>query len=109
MMFKNISFRQIIASFCSMAMFLYFVYHIFQGDRGVIALMRIQKNVDMLENKRNDLLRQKGQLERNVYLLRPDSLDTDLLEERARAVLHFAHPSEVVIKNERVGRKSSGS
>ena len=36
-------------------------------------------------------------LERRVSLLRPESLDRDMLEERARAVLDLARPEERVI------------
>ena len=36
-------------------------------------------------------------LERDVALLRPESLDPDLLDERARAALGFAHPDELTI------------
>ena len=36
-------------------------------------------------------------LERNVELMRPTSLDRDMLEERARVVLNYTRPDEVVI------------
>jgi cell division protein FtsB len=41
---------------------------------------------------------EKENLEREAYLLRPDSLDLDLLEEKARQVLNFAHSDEVVVQ-----------
>jgi hypothetical protein len=31
--------------------------------------------------------------------LRPDSLDLDILEERARILLNYAHPDDLVILN----------
>jgi cell division protein FtsB len=39
----------------------------------------------------------KRRLERRVALLRPESLDRDMLEERARAVLNLARPEDRVI------------
>jgi cell division protein FtsB len=101
------SFKSFGFPFLSLILVLYFTYHVFQGDRGVIALLRIQKVVADLEREHDVLQKQKEQLEKNVYLLRPDSLDTDLLEERGRAVLNYAHPSEVVIKNNSVGHKGA--
>jgi cell division protein FtsB len=89
--------NKILMPFISILIVIYFTYHVFQGDRGVIALLRLQKNVSQLESERNNLIETKEHLEKNVYLLRPDSLDRDLLEERARAVLNFAYPSEIII------------
>jgi cell division protein FtsB len=36
-------------------------------------------------------------LERRASLLRPDHLDPDMLEERARTILNFARPDEIVV------------
>jgi cell division protein FtsB len=76
---------------------LYFGYHIFQGDRGVISWIRLQKKVDADEAELKKLRQLKENLERQVYLLRPDSLDIDMLEERARIVLNYARPDEIII------------
>ncbi len=43
-------------------------------------------------------------LERRVQLLRPDSLDPDMLEERARKVLNFAKKDEVVIYDKELNK-----
>jgi len=40
-------------------------------------------------------------LERRASLLRPDSICADLLIERAKEVLGYAHPSEVVVYDEK--------
>jgi cell division protein FtsB len=40
---------------------------------------------------------QRAELERKVKLLRPDSLDPDMLEERAREVLNYTREDEVVV------------
>ena len=40
---------------------------------------------------------QKTQLEHRVGLLRPNSLDPDLLEERARVVLNYARDDEMLV------------
>ena len=43
----------------------------------------------------------KGRLERDVALLRPESLDPDMLDERARAILNLAHPDDLIMMKRR--------
>lgn len=100
---KKFSIRQVIIPFVSIVIMGYFTYHIFQGDRGIIAYLRLQQTVAVNEKERAAQQMVREQLERRVYLLRPDSLDVDLLEERARAVLNYAHPDEIVIHDGSVG------
>ena len=40
-------------------------------------------------------------IERDVALLEPDSLDPDMLDERARAILNLAHPGDLVMMKRR--------
>jgi cell division protein FtsB len=106
MTFKfGLSFRQVWMPFLGLMVVSYFTYHVFQGERGVIALLRVQKKVALLEKERNALQEQRAQLERNVYLLHSGSLDTDLLEERAREVLNFADPSEIIVNDGMIGSR----
>ena len=100
---KKFSIRQVVVPFVSIVIMGYFTYHIFQGDRGIIAYFRLQQTVASHEKERAEQQVLREQLERRVYLLRPDSLDVDLLEERARAVLNFAHQDEIVIHDGSVG------
>ena len=37
------------------------------------------------------------ELERKVSLLRPDNLDPDMLDERARAMLNYLHPRDLTL------------
>ncbi len=75
----------------------YFIYHSIQGERGILSMIRLKQKLELAKAELNLLASQREALERRVYLLRPDSLDLDLLEERARAVLNFAHNDEVII------------
>lgn len=90
--------RHIVFPVVIVAMMVYFTYHIFQGQRGVLAWIRLDKKLKEEEAILNALTQEKETLEKETYLLRPDSLDIDLLEEKARQVLNFAHPDEVVIQ-----------
>jgi cell division protein FtsB len=40
---------------------------------------------------------ERATLEHRVVRLRPESLDLDLLDERARAVLNLSSPDEIVV------------
>ena len=75
----------------------YFAYHAVYGRHGFIAWLDIQNRVDTLEHQLVELRGQREQLDRQVALLRPESLDPGLLDERARAALGYAGPNEVVI------------
>lgn len=75
----------------------YFSYHMVQGQQGVLSLMQLQTKVEKAETLHASLQSERGELEARVALLRPDNLDPDMIEERARVMLNFAHPNEIVI------------
>jgi cell division protein FtsB len=75
----------------------YFGYHALQGERGVMTLMSLERRLDQAEIDLQAVESERLALERNVELMRPGSLDRDMLEERARAVLNYARPDELVI------------
>ncbi len=75
----------------------YFGYHAVQGDRGVLARIRLDQDLAEVRQVRATLGAERARLEHRVALLRPDNLDPDLLEERAREVLNFGYPEDFVI------------
>lgn len=75
----------------------YFAYHAVYGRHGFIAWLSLQNRVDTLEQQYAEVKATREQLDRQVALLRPESLDPDLLDERARAALGFANPDDIVI------------
>lgn len=75
----------------------YFSYHMVQGQQGVLSLMQLQTKVVKAESLYASLQSERGELEARVALLRPDNLDPDMIEERARVMLNFVHPNEIVI------------
>ena len=77
--------------------FSYFAYHAVEGDRGLRSWMKLRQEIAAARTSEAELAAERAALERRVALLRPDSLDRDMLEERARAVLNLAHPDERVI------------
>ncbi len=75
----------------------YFAWSATQGDRGLEAMTHRQ---DQLRLARADLTRAVAEQEmwdRRAASLRVGHLDQDALDERARAMLNLADPSEVVV------------
>jgi cell division protein FtsB len=89
--------NHILGPLIALLVMLYFGYHIVQGERGLFSWMRLRQKITESEHHLAVIQSEKETLERQVYLLRPDSLDQDMLEERARKILNWGYPGEVVI------------
>jgi cell division protein FtsB len=75
----------------------YFIFHAIQGDRGLVAWLVLKQEIRVAEAKDAVLAGEEGVLEQRVAALSPGSLDPDMIEERARIMLNYAHPDELVI------------
>lgn len=77
----------------------YFSAQALTGERG---LLNEQERQRELRDSRAELVRlqaQRAELQARVRGLSPEHLSVDLLEERARVVLGYAHPDDYVIRN----------
>lgn len=88
---------QVILPVLSVCAATYFGYHVVQGDRGLIAYARLVNEIEALEVKLAEAEAESAVLERRVSLLEGPVVDPDILDERARAVLGFAHPDDVIL------------
>lgn len=75
----------------------YIAYHAVQGDRGLLAYLTYSQEHSRALATLDDVQQARGRLENRVALLRTESLDPDLLEERARITLDLIGPDEFVI------------
>ncbi len=75
----------------------YFAYHTVEGDRGVLAWIKLRSEILDAELQLAKIATDRQDLEHRVLLLRPDHLDPDMLEERARLMLNMGRPDEVVV------------
>lgn len=75
----------------------YFAYHAVQGERGVLAWQRLERELAEARALDNRLAAEQDRLNRNVGLLRPDHLDPDLLEEQARLLLNYGRKDDYVV------------
>ena len=89
--------RVLVGPVLGMALTGYFAYHLVGGDRGLLAWLRLTREV-RAENERLERLRaEHAALDLKVKNLTPNHLDPDLLDERVRATLNLAAPNDIVI------------
>lgn len=74
----------------------YFAWHAFEGPRGFPYRDGLAIEAARLDVKHEALRAERIQLENKVALLRPESIDPDLLDELARGTLELAKPGDVV-------------
>ena len=74
----------------------YFAYHAVQGDLGILARTRLNAELAQADATLAALRAEREVLEHRVGLLSPEHIDPDLLEERVRVMLNYAHPDEVI-------------
>ncbi len=79
----------------------YFAYHLQTGDHGLEARTKLEGRKAVLEGEFAGLEAVRLRLERDVALLRPESLDPDMLDERARAILNLAHQDDLIMLKRR--------
>lgn len=75
----------------------YFGVNAFTGNHGLKAKHDLDQQIAELTRERDRLKAERGQWDRRVALLRSGSLDPDLLDERARALLEYIHPNDVTM------------
>lgn len=92
--------QQIIGPIIAISLMVYFIYHMIQGERGLLSWRRLSHKIELAEDKLQKVQKEQSQLEQRVQLMRPNSLDPDMLEEQAREKLNFARKDEVIIHNE---------
>lgn len=75
----------------------YFIYHVIHGDRGLIAWRSLGQRVAIATVELSKIRDERKILEHRVELLRPESLDPDMLDEWSRRILNYGHRDETVL------------
>jgi cell division protein FtsB len=89
--------RNIVGPVLCLVLVGYFAYHLVNGERGFIALLQLDQQIQEAKANAAILAKERTEVESRVALMRPDQLDPDMLEERTRLMLSVGHPDEVVI------------
>jgi cell division protein FtsB len=80
----------------------YFGMHAFTGNRGLKAKEDLAIQLSELSNELQGLKGERTEWQRRVVLLRSDGLHPDMLVERARAMLDYVHPRDLILLGPRV-------
>ena len=75
----------------------YFAYHSMKGDHGLNAYIKLSGELAKAEEVLQERRSKREVIEQRTNLLRPDNLDLDILDERARDVLNLLNGNERVI------------
>jgi cell division protein FtsB len=76
----------------------YFGLNAYSGNRGLRAKQDLEEQIAQLNNELAGLRAERATWERRVLLLRPGSIDPDMLDERARTLLNYADPRELTLR-----------
>ena len=89
--------RPLIVPTIALAFSGYFAWHGWHGSFGIEARRQLAVDAARLEGDLDRLHAERRAIERRVNLLRAQSLESDMLDERAREILGFANGNEVAI------------
>jgi cell division protein FtsB len=83
-----------------LALLAYFAWHAWFGPRSHRYVQELSVSSASLMGSRERLILKKDALQKQVELLRPESVDPDMLEEMARVSLGWVAANELIIKTE---------
>ena len=75
----------------------FFGFHIFAGERGILARPELDRKIMLAEEKLDLLVKHHEFLSQRIDLMQANSLDADMLAETARAELGLYAPNDVII------------
>ncbi|WP_332054185.1 FtsB family cell division protein [Reyranella sp.] len=75
----------------------YFGYHLVNGDRGLLAMVHLQRENQIADQNLAEAEATRKIWELRVSELRNQSLDPDMLDERARILLNYAGKDEIIV------------
>ena len=90
-------FNNIAGPLFGILLFTYFVYHSIQGQHGILAWRQLDIHITKAEATFSNLQEKQAELEQRVVMLRPGTLDLDMVEEQSRRMLNFTHQDDVVV------------
>jgi cell division protein FtsB len=76
----------------------YFGINAYSGNRGLRAKQDLDQQIAELSAELDVLKAERAAWERRIVLLKPESIDPDMLDERARVLLNYADPRELTLR-----------
>ena len=93
----NPSRKNIILGSIGILILTYVLYHLINGNRGIIAYTQLKTDLSINREVLQDLISNRVSLEHKVKLLDSRSMDLDLLEEYSRKNLGLSKPNEKIV------------
>lgn len=90
-------FRENLLVLVGLCLCAYFTYHAVAGNRSLTRMHSINSQIETLSIEETSLQAKNAAWNKKVSMMRPGSVDKDLLEERARAVLGYQKPHEFMV------------
>ena len=75
----------------------YFGVNAYTGNHGLRARQDLDQQIDAFTAELNQAKAEREQWQRRVALIKSESLDPDMLDERARALLDYADPRDAIM------------
>ncbi|MBX7145912.1 MAG: septum formation initiator family protein [Alphaproteobacteria bacterium] len=92
--------KHIVPPVIAICLLIYFVYHFFQGDRGVHRWLQLRQEIRTSKSLLEETEKNKAKLELKVLKITDENnLDLDLLEEEVRKTLNYGTKNDWVIYN----------
>ena len=89
--------KRVLTPLLGAALMAYFAYHAVQGDRGMLAWWQLRYQMEITAEELKEVREDRASLEHRISLLRPESLDRDLLDEQTRDLFAYVQPNELII------------
>ena len=81
----------------SLALLGFFAWHAWEGPRGFRFNEKLAAQSAQLSSDLGNIQKHRTSFEQRVALLRPESVDPDMLDEMARQTLDVARPNELIV------------
>jgi cell division protein FtsB len=94
---RSLRFEYLVTAGC-MVLLAYFAWHALYGARSHAFVRQLEASLANLKSVETNLSGQKMHMLNQVGLLRPESVDPDMLEEMARGKLGWVGANELIIK-----------
>ena len=88
--------KKLLLHYALVGVFLYFVFHVIYGNRGILAYFKLHTKIDQATQELDVMRAERLVLEHKVNSLKTESLDRDMLDEEARRGLGLAGEKEKV-------------
>ena len=75
----------------------YFGLNAYTGDHGLRAREELDRQITALNKQLDEAAAERDLWERRVKLLKSESIDPDMLDERARVLLDYVDPRDLIL------------